>query len=205
MWRAAVIMSLIASQTSQEAEAAIVIHGPTRTTTGTLEITQDLVYTITTNLTGGGGPWALVMDGLMPAGSIDSGSTYSDLSSPLVFLLNGNPLGGIWYTSLLDNVTGGSNSTSKGDAFFYILDTPNLVAGDKLTLKAGSFILGTTSSIQGTFNPLSSQTFTGDTFIVNVGAVRISNLVPAPEPGSALLGSASCGLLLLRRRRSVRS
>jgi hypothetical protein len=179
------------------ASAAIVVGGPTTTSTGTLVITQDIVYT----LTSGGFPAALVLDE-WTASNGESITTYTDLLTPLKFTLNGSPVTTISSTGLGDNVTSPNNDFTIHDGFFIINGIPRVVAGDQLTLKAGSYVLSKTNPAQGVFNPLATQTFTGNTFLTNSAAGRISsNGQVIPETSSALLLVASCGFLLFRRIR----
>ena len=199
--KAVAIFLLVAGPVCPRAAAAIVVTGPTTNTTGTLVITQDIVYTITTNISAGA-PFSLVLDEWTTSNA-DMVTTYTNLSTPLVFMLNGSIVTSITYTGLGDNVTSPNNDFTIRDGFFIIYTIPTMVTGDKLTLKAGNFVLSKTNSSQGVFNPQATQTFMGNTFITNSNAVRISNVVAVPEPGSAVLGLTSCVLLLARRSRKA--
>lgn len=193
------ITLLVAGAICPRVAAAIIVSGPTTSTTGALVVTQDIVYRITTNISAGA-PFALVLDEWTTANT-DIVTTYTNLSTPLMFMLNGSTVTSVTYSSLADNVTSPNGNLTINDGFFFISAIPRMVTGDILTLKAGSFVLSKTNSSQGVFNPLATQTFTGNTFITNSNAFRISNIVAVPEPGSAVLGLTSCVLLLARRSR----
>jgi hypothetical protein len=193
------ITLLVVGSICPHVTAAIVVGGPTTSSTGTLVITQDIVYTITTNISAGA-PFALVLDEWTTSNT-DIVTTYTDLQTPLVFSLNGNIVTSVTSTGLGDNVTSPNNDFTIHDGFFIIYTVPRMVIGDKLTLKAGSFTLSKTNSSQGVFNPQATQTFTGNTFITNSGAGRISNVVAVPEPGNVFLGLTTCVLLVARRSR----
>lgn len=195
------IVSLVTGALSPRAAAQMIVNGPTTTQTGSLVITQDIVYTITSNISAGS-PFALVLDEWTTSNT-DIVTTYTDLGTPLVFMLNDIQLNSVTSTGLGDNVTSPNNDFTSNDGFFIIYSVPQMRTGDKLTLKAGSFVLSKTNPSQGVFNPQATQTFAGNTFLTNSAAVRISNVVAVPEPGSTIFGLASCVLLLTRRSRKA--
>jgi hypothetical protein len=175
------ITLLVVASICPHVTAAIVVNSPTTNSTGTLVITEDIVYTITTSIDGGA-PFGLILDEWTTSNT-DLVTTYTDLQTPLVFMLNGSIVTSVTSTGLGDNVTSPNNDFTIHDGFFIVYTRPQMVIGDQLTLKAGSFVLSKTNSSQGVFNPQATQTFTGNTFITGSNAVRISNVVAVPEPG----------------------
>lgn len=190
-----------AGMTLSSASAAIVIVAPTETTTGSLEITEDILFV----LTSGGFPSSLVFDEYTSSNG-EIITTYTALNVPLKFTLNGVLVTSVFVSAFGDNVTSPNHDFTRNDGFIRTEGFPEAFAGDLLILKAGSYILSKTNPAQGVFNPQATQTFTGTTFMTNSAASRISsNGQAVPEAGSAvLLLVSACGLLAARRTRLSR-
>ncbi len=175
--------------------AAIVLSGDfiNGTTTPTLTITEDIIFTIASD----GNAFILVFDEWTVSDSTPNDPS-DDPAQNLTYNRNGSglstPIG-----NLVDNLASTVEDITPNDG--YLTFTPNgipVTAGDSLTISARSY---TFESDPG-FNPLlTGTTFTGDVFLTDGGANRISDIVAVPEPSAALL----CCLLgmapLLRRRR----
>ena len=178
------------------ARADIICVAPTGTTTGMLTITAPISFTITTV----GNNFAAGFD-LSNWVTSDGSATNPYLMPNLAYSLNG--VAGSQNSSFTDNAANGSINNigpNDGYTFFgggYVAVKPN----DTLTLLAGTYTIQTFAG----FNPQCTQTFTGDVFVINGNGVRVSNIVPAPEPSTwALLGlgAVGAGVVTLRRRRA---
>lgn len=197
---AALSLLVAAGMTLSSASAAVVIVAPTETTTGSLEITEDILFV----LTSGGFPSSLVFDEYTSSNG-EVITTYTDLNVPLKFTLNGVLVTSVFASGFGDNVTSPNHDFTSKDGFIKTLGFPEVFAGDLLILKASSYILSKTNPAQGVFNPQATQTFTGTTFMTNSAASRISsNGQAVPECGSAILLVSAGGLMVARRTRRSR-
>lgn len=185
----AVSLTLSAASTGN---AAIVLSGNfnTGTPTPTLTITEDIVFNITT----GGSTYYLVFDEWTVFDGSDVG--VNDLpAQSFSFALN-DSAGTTELYALTDSFPGSFGSVTANDGSL-LFNQINVIAGDILTVKAGSYTFGNHTS----FNlALAGISFTGDTFLADGGFNRLSNIVTVPEPSAALLGAMG-GLFLLRRKR----
>lgn len=85
---------------------------------------------------------------------------------------------------------------SQNDAFFFAIIGNAVSPGDTFTLKAQEYTLAPEDG----FNPLASQTFTGEMYIMDLNGNRLSNTVTVPEPSTTFL-LAALSIPLLRRKR----
>ena len=173
------------------ATAAIVVVAPTASTPGSFEITEDITFTITAS----GAVSFFAFDNWV---TTPDPQTSVSFSPTLSLSLNGGAFteGGAFY----DNVGFPIGNLTANDGFIYINSPLSVVAGDTVTLKAGSYSLPLNSG----FNPLVTQTFTGDMFLTNGSGVRLSENTPAaiPEPSSAALLFGVVSAFAMARRRS---
>lgn len=170
------------------AHAAVIVVAPTGSTPGSIQITSDISFNITTSGAAKGfnlDEW-VVSDGRQNA---------SACNPSLAISLNGGTPGafpGLFY----DNLAGTANDVTANDGFFYLTNPIAVTAGNTLTLKARIYSLGTLID----FNPQATQTFIGNMFVVDSSGFRLSANTFVPEPSALALCSLGA-LALLRRRR----
>lgn len=176
--------------------ASITVVAPTPTTNGSLTISEDLIFSVTSNVINSG--INFVMDEWVTG---DGGSNGSFLSPDLAISINGGAVS--LPAFIIDNPNSFNTwpDITANDGWFGHPDPLNFLIGDVITLKSGSYTLQSDSGLLG-FNSQSNQVFTGTMFITNGSAVRVSNIVALPEPSSALLLGGSLAGLLIRRRRT---
>ena len=190
-----IALSILLGAQITAANAAIIVVAPTASTPGSFVITDDITFSITTS----GAASFFVFDDWV---ATPDSQTSAPFSPALSLSLNGGSTfaeNGAFY----DNVGFPIGSLTPNDGFIQIYSPVSVVGGDTITLKAGSYGL----SLAGSFNPLVSQTFTGNMFITNGSGVRLSADTTAaiPEPSSAalLFGLASACVMASRRNRKV--
>lgn len=182
---------LVAVCCAPSARASLVVTAPTSTTTGMLQVTAPITFTINSSDT----LYAFVMDDWVT--SADANKTSSTLSSALAFTLNGTATSAS--CTLYDNEAASFGALTPRDGTLYTGGIAAVAAGDKITLAAGSYALSMTAN----FNPGTTKTFTGNLFLIGADAVRISDIVSAvPEPSTWwLTGGGMLGFGLAARRR----
>ncbi len=190
---AALAVTAWAGSTSQ---AAIVVVAPTASTAGTLNITQDITFNVTT----AGIVGIVLLDEWV---TTDGSSTLGVLPTKFTFSVNG---GANTQSANSSRITDNANFTSNGitpnDGFLTIDNGAGIsvALGNTFTLRSGTFVIPATAN----FNSQATQTFNGNVFLADNAGTRLSGNVAVPEPTSALLGLFGGGcLLLLRRRRAL--
>jgi len=170
--------------------AAIVVVAPTASTAGSVTITQDITFTITTAVPGD----ILKLFVLEEWVTFDGGQNVVTVTPPFSISLNG----GAPQTAGSGDTISDNGYPTPSDGYLALLhETPAFAAGDTVTLKAGSHAIGAISG----FNPQATQTFTGDIFMSTSNG-PISNTVAAPEPATGALLAMAAGALLGRRSRA---
>lgn len=185
--------------------AAVVVTLPTSTATGSIVFTEDITFTITSEV--GGTPGFIVFDEWVISDGSRSAIALTTPYFDLVYSLNGGPTRrfAMNYAGLIDNYAGTTNSVTPNDGYFGARDLFPLAGGDVLTLKAATYTLPITDITS--FNPQANQTFTGNVFLINPFGYALSDTVSVgsvPEPSCPLLMMAGLGALTLRRRRTSR-
>ena len=175
------------------ADAAIIVVAPSAGSPGSLQVTADINFAITT---AGRVKWFLfdewvVSDGAQSVANSPSGFSYSQNG--------GAPASQSGF--FLDNMAATGNDFTPNDGLIILSVGVVVAPGDTFTLKAGLYGVQATSS----FNPQGTQTFTGNMFVTNDSGVRLSGNVLVPEPTAlALCGLGSLVLARRQRRPAVR-
>jgi hypothetical protein len=191
-----IIRSLVVAALSVgSATAAVVVALPTPSSNGSLQITQDISFTVTV----GGQMQSLVFnEWLVNDGNYDG----IDFTLPIAYTVNGGSVMNVNSYRLGDNTLGyfGGNVTAD-DGHLIFASAISLLTGDVFTLKAGTYTLPQGS--YPNYNPLADQTFSGDVFLANTSHVAMTALTPVevPEPTRAVLLLGGMTLTMSRRRR----
>jgi len=185
MKRTTLLLSTLAFLTLglRPARAAIVVIAPTPTTAGSLVITQDIVIPVTVS----GPAQLLVFDNWVPTS--DGGAHTSALGASVQYTINGGSSQTATNATLTDNAVTPLFDVTASDGYFTFPTFFAVTIGNVVTFTAGTYPLAATSF----FNPQATQTFTGNVFLANNFAARLSNNIAVPEPNTAAL----CGLGLL--------
>jgi len=170
-------------------QAAIIVVAPTATTPGSLQITEDIVFTITAEA--GSSTKQFVFDDWVVS---DGYTNFSYLSPNLNILVNGVSVS--FPSGLRDNMNFSNGEVSPNDGFLNASLTA-MALGDEVILLAGSYALSPIPN----FNPMATQTFTGNIFLIMTGNIRISNIVAVPEP--ATVSALALGAIALVSRRRI--
>jgi|GEM_PF-2176804 len=179
-------------------QAAIIVIGPTGSSAGSFQITNDITFTITTP----GKVGIFVLDEWVTSDGSHTFAPFSSINVPgspplMVTVNNGVPFANT-YSHFSDNGYSWADVTHN-DGYFYLDPSISLAIGDTLTLKAGTFGLLPVSG----FNPQATQAFTGNMFITDANGYRLSDVVGVPEPETAtlLMGGVVAAFAALRRRK----
>lgn len=187
-----------------QSQAALIVTLPTASTAGSIVITHDINFTITS----AGQATVMYFDEWV---TNDGARTTVDPAkvSPasLIYSLNGgsnltvdwNPTG-----AFADNTNLGYGSVTVNDGYLQWAgySAIEVAVNDVLTIKAATYTLAA-GSLPG-FNPQANQTFTGNAFLGDFSGNLRSGLTPVgsvPEPSCALLLTGALIPLSLRRRR----
>lgn len=198
-----ILKSLIASLalvtlSSASADAAVIFTLPTPTVDGSIVITQDINFTMTT----AGGPLFMVFDEWVTNDGTRNLFSAASISPNFSRSVNGGATG----TSIWDQIQDNNfalNDVTLNDGYLKIGTTVGLTAGDVYTVKAATYTLAAGSLPVG-FNPQAAQTFTGEAFLAGASLNRLSantSVGAVPEPSRAMLTLAGLGGVALRRRR----
>jgi PEP-CTERM motif len=175
-------------------QAAITVSGSGATgTLATFEITEPLTFNITTGLNSVD-TLILVFDQWVNI--VDAGETNVVFSLPLNYIQKNIQITPR-ISSFADNYVFNTNSFTLGDGSITFPNIP-ITTGDTIIIPPQS----RTFIVPPNFNPALFPTdFRGNTFFVNLGGFRVSNIVAVPEPSSIFLLAMS-GLVMLGRRRN---
>lgn len=190
------VFILVVSQSS----AAIVVSAGITGSGGSLEITDDLVFTMNQDA---GNIGVLVFDEWVTSDNMQISVSASPAQS-LAYERNGSPLS-TSLTSLYDNFATTFNDVTPNDGFltFSIFSASE---GDTITIKAGTY----TFTGNANFNSEAVGTYTGNIWLGSSPGVRYTDLISAaavPEAASFPFIAAlfSAGLFCLRRRRTAQA
>ncbi len=170
------------------AQASVIVVAPTSTTTGSIQFTEDITFTITS----AGFAETFVFDGWVTS----DGTLTPSLLVPDVFFSLNDGASFQLATILYDNLATTYGDMTADDGYLF----HNSIAvqpGDTLTIKQGSYTLK-----EAAFNPGVTQTFTGDMFITDSDGDIISTTTSVPEPATLALPGVGFAILawILRRR-----
>lgn len=176
------------------ADAAVIVTLPTATTTGSLEFTTDISFTVTT----AGGARSLTFDEW-----VTNDGSLTSIGFPagsLGYTLNGGSLQTVSLVALIDNRAGTSGSVTPNDGSL-TSGTIVVALNDVVTVKAATYIIPMGDPPAG-YNPQVNQTFTGNVYLTTGGGtfLAVANS-SVPEPSCALLLLGGLGTLASRRRR----
>ncbi len=182
------------------AQAAVIVTLPSSSAEGSIVITQDISFRITTS----GTMVAFLFDEWVTSDRENDIYWLYDPQQSLDYTLNGGSPTATPLSSFRDNIAvfGGAMTPNDG---YLLLNTKvgvGVSVDDVLTLKAQTWMLPA-GTLPAGFNSQANQTFTGSMYLTDVDGGRLSANTPVgavPEPGTTLLG-ALAGLTLLRRRR----
>ena len=156
--------------------SAIIVVLPTTTTPGSIQVTQDITFDITTSANA----YYLILDEW-----VTSDTTYSNLNTtggPLNFSVDGGPDVPTPIQLIIDNEANGSDvSVNDGQIFF---SATSLTSGQTLTIRSGTIVIPVQPNIAN-FNPQGEQTFVGNVFLADAGLNRLSDIVDLSAPPAA--------------------
>ncbi len=186
---------------SSFSNAAVIMTAPTSSSTGSLQITEDITFNITT-----AGPvrylvfdeWVSSSDGSL-TGTPNPAPPVPAI--PITFSLNGgaDTTAGP-FINLIDNVDTTLLSITPLDGVFLFGTNIAVTSGDSLVIRAGTFTL----PLVANFNPATTQTFTGNTFLTTPTGLALTGSTPVPEPSTGLLVGLMSVILFSYRKRSCK-
>jgi hypothetical protein len=184
------------------AQAAVVITLPTPSTAGSIAITQDIDFTITT----AGTIRAVLFDELVSAADADTTGLTSFDPGFLAYKLN-SVLGTLSLASgvgLYDNYRLNIGAATPQDGVLFLPGAPAVAVGDVFTLVTATYTIPAGTSVT-TFNPQAAGTFTGNASVITSGVTSLSAPTSVagavPEPSASLLGLVALAGMAFRRRR----
>ncbi len=190
---------VLAALSATSADAAVIVTLPTTTEAGSIVITQDINFTITTS----GSVRDVVFDEWVTSDG-SSEAFFSGSISPnlLSYSLNGGATATVQLSIFRDNEII-SNDITPNDGYLFIGTTVPTTLDDVFTVKAATFTLAANSLPAG-FNPQAAQTFTGNAFLTTTLGDRLTantSVGAVPEPSRALLLLGGLSTLVFRRRK----
>lgn len=189
------------SLSSLSTQAAIIFTLPTATTAGSIQITNDVNFTITA----GGSVGSLVFDEWVTSDGLENIlGAVSIAPSGLSYSVNGGATSTVPMTAFNDNAAQIFSSVTPNDGYLFFPTGFSASLGNVVTIKAATYTLAAGSAPSG-FNPQANQTFTGKAFLASNVGIALSGLTPVgavPEPSNALLLIGGLGALLFRRRKA---
>jgi hypothetical protein len=185
----ALVFVLLGTGTS--APAAVLVVAPTLTATGVLTITEP----INLQATVAGSFYYLVFSDWVQTS--DGNTTATVVSPDIAFSVAGVAASDSAF--LYNNNRGGPGFTLRDGYLAFSLGVPAAAVGDIISFPAGSYSLRADRS--NSFNQQTTQTFTGNVYLVNSSNQKVSNTVAVPEPATALIMvTALVGLCWMRHR-----
>lgn len=182
----------------QNVQGSVILSGDVTSTGGTLQITSDISFNITSTTTDFR---ALAFDEWVLSDVSTQGLTMNNLN----YQINGGAIQSTSNSTLQDNFTGIDGPLTANDGYV-LFDALSVTAGQTVTIKAGSY---TVTSGHGDFNPTAVGTFTGNAFLTTattpISLISNTVVVPEPEDFAALAGLGCVGWFLFREKRRSRS
>lgn len=188
---------LIAGLSLNTADAAIIVIAPTATEAGSLQITDDIHFTITTELSNDA--FTFVFDEWVTS---DGSFTTSAIAPDFAIKINNGSIYNYSSVTYNDNLTVNNGVGTPNDGYILVDSSLSLALDDVVTVLAGTYsIASAENSNQG-----ATQTFTGTMFMTNSSAEQISDFVVVPEPKATtiLFGIAALSVTYARRRKNIR-
>ena len=189
------------------ADAAVIVTLPTASTSGSIEFTTDINFTVTAD----GSISSVVLDEWVENDSTRTfypGVAFTDAIS---YSLNGGPISTVSFHNfgaLLDNWAQNSPTITANDGALGFLVPINVAQDDLFTLKAGTYNIAAGSPPLG-FNSLAAQTFTGNAYLIGSTGGGLDPLTvlsmntAVPEPSRVLFLLSGLGLMVCQRRRAA--
>jgi len=174
---------------ANQATAGIIVVAPTNSTSGSLQITADITFNITT----AGSGQLIIFDEWVTS---DGSQAFANLAPHLSISINGaSPISR--FGVIVDNLGFTQGQVTANDGYIFLNSSFSVSTGNTVTLKAATYNI---AAISG-FNQQASQTFIGNMFVADGNGNRLSNPVAVPEPsGLALVLTVGVAGLFLRRR-----
>lgn len=179
--------------------AAVIVTLATPSTVGSIEITQDINFTITT----AGSVRGFVFDEWVTSDGLQNGIAFGFTPNALSYSINAGATSTTTISALQDNAGSSTFALTPNDGYLFF-NPLSVAVNDIFTVKAGTYTLAVNSTPSG-FNPQANQTFAGNTFMIDGVGGRMSADTSAgavPEASRALLLLGGFGALVFRRRRS---
>jgi hypothetical protein len=195
------ILALATLGATSHTQASIILTLPTISTTGSLQITEDINFQITTT----GFFQAIILDEWV----VSNFSTHTIGGSPyftpdsIEYEINGS-LQTVGIQGILDNWAGFISDATPNDGSLIFDHVIEVTVGQVLTIKAGNYTFGPgLDMVESGFNPQGNQTFSGNVFLVDGSLNRVSDTVALAVPElsqTLLLGFGGIVMMLCRRR-----
>lgn len=181
-----------------ESRAGIIVTLPTATVPGSLVVTEDVEFTITSP----GDVDVIVFDEWVAADAFTDTILPANIGPAIAYSLNNGPTVLANQKGLFDNLSASLYDVTANDGFWGAA-IGSVLLSDVVILKAATYTLAA-GSLPAHFNPAAAQTFTGEAFLTDPFGNRLSGNTSVggavPEPGTIGLGLLS-GLAFLGRRR----
>ena len=164
--------------------ATVAVTPPTTTTDGSLVISGDITFPVTT----GGSIGAVIFDEWVTS---DGSNTGLPVSGNLQYTFNGTP-GSASNVGVTDNVAFNLNAVTANDGFVSF-NAINAGVGNVFVLKSGTYVIPAASTA-GQFNPQANQTFAGKVFLSTFGGTRLSGDVQLEATSPTVTTPTSSGI-----------
>lgn len=179
-------LALLAVLFQSSAHGVIIFSGPLQSSGGSIEITSDVTF----NITSTGTVFGLILDSWVTS---DGDPSALSLSGPFSYSINAGPVQNGSVSFAYDNEPpyGSFGDVESNDGAIQ-LSAISVNAGDTLTVFAQTFnvVFGDSG-----WNPQAIQSFAGDVFLADFIGDSISDVVAVPEPSTSAILLSLCVLL----------